>query len=270
MRRLRDIAPLYGLFYVDQFGVLHDGQKPYPGAVDGLARLHREGRKVVILSNSGKRSAGNEHRMAALGFDPPAWDLFLSSGEVAWRILAEKPPAERGTRCLVLARDGDTSPIDGLGIAATDRPDGVDLVLIAGSEAPQRSLADYEALLAGPARRKVPALCVNPDMTMLVPGGHAFGAGRIARLYEALGGPVTWIGKPYPAIYAMARDLIGGDGLAAIGIGDSIEHDVVGAKAAGADAAFVKGGIHAGEADLERLYEEHGGRPDFVMEGFSW
>ena len=74
---------------------------------------------------------------------------------------------------------------------ASRRPTGrtdVDLVLIAGSEAPQRTLADYEALLAEPAARRVPALCVNPDMTMLVPGGHAFGAGRIARLYEALGG----------------------------------------------------------------------------------
>jgi HAD superfamily hydrolase (TIGR01459 family) len=169
-----------------------------------------------------------------------------------------------------LARDGDTSPIDGLGIAPTDRPDDVDLVLIAGSEAPRRTLADYEALLAEPAARRVPALCVNPDMTMLVPGGHAFGAGRIARLYEALGGRVTWIGKPHPAIYRMAREMIGGAGLRALGIGDSIEHDVVGAKRAGADAAFILGGIHAGETDLEKLYEEHGGRPDFVLERFAW
>ena len=148
MTRLRDIAPLYELFFVDQFGVLHDGQRPYSGAVDGLARLHCDGRRVVILSNSGKRSQGTEARMAAIGFSPPAWDLFLSSGEVAWRLLADKPPEERGRLCLVLARDGDASPIAGLGIEATDRPEGVDLVLIAGSEAPQRSLAEYEALLA--------------------------------------------------------------------------------------------------------------------------
>ncbi len=68
----------------------------------------------------------------------------------------------------------------------------------------------------------------------------------------------------------MARTLVGGDGLAAIGIGNSVEHDVVGAKGVGADAALVLAGIHAGETDLDLLYEEHGARPDFVMERFVW
>ena len=144
------------------------------------------------------------------------------------------------------------------------------MLLIAGSEAPKRSLGDYEALLAPAAARKVPALCVNPDVTMILPeGGYAFGAGRIARLYESLGGAVTWIGKPYPAIYETARAIIGGD-LKALGIGDSIEHDIVGAKRAGADGALVLSGIHAGEGDLEALYEKEGARPDHVLERFEW
>lgn len=268
--RLSALAPLYSLFLVDQFGVLHDGRHPYQGAVEALQRLRTEGRRVVILSNSGKRSAGNEARMASLGFDPRSWDLFLSSGEVAWRLLADQAPADRPKRCLVLSRDGDTSPIDGLGIAATSRDDGVDLVLIAGSEAPDRSLDDYRALLAGPAGRGVPALCVNPDMTMLVEGGTAFGAGRIARLYEELGAPVTFIGKPHPAMYRMAFELTGGSAEGALGIGDSIEHDIVGAKRVGAAAALVLGGIHAGETDLEAHYRAHKARPDHVLERFAW
>jgi HAD superfamily hydrolase (TIGR01459 family) len=270
MTRLRHIAPAYSLFLVDQFGVLHDGRRPYQGAVEALSKLRSADRKVVILSNSGKRSAGNEARMRKLGFEPPQWDLFLSSGEVAWRLLSDRPAAERPKRCLVLSRDGDTSPIEGLGIVPSDRDRDVDLVLIAGSEAPERSLAEYERLLAGPAARRVPALCVNPDMTMIVPTGHAFGAGRIARLYEALGGAVTWIGKPYPAMYRMALDLVGGSAADAVGIGDSVEHDIAGAKGIGADAAMVIGGIHAGETDLERLYEKYGARPDHVLERFQW
>jgi len=269
MTRLSQIAGAYELFFVDQFGVLHDGSAPYSGAVDALAALRQEGRKVVVLSNSGKRSAANEKRLESLGFSRSSWDLFLSSGEVAWRMLAAKDPAHRPKACLVLARDGDISPIEGLGIAVTPDAGIADLVLIAGSEAPQKSLADYEALLAPAARRRVPALCVNPDMTMIVPSGYAFGAGRIARLYESLGGSVTWIGKPYPEIYRMARAMIGGD-LKAIGIGDSVEHDIVGAKGAGADGALVLSGIHADETDLEALYEHEGARPDHVLERFAW
>ena len=33
------IADRFALFLVDQFGVLHDGQQPYPGVVDCLHRV---------------------------------------------------------------------------------------------------------------------------------------------------------------------------------------------------------------------------------------
>jgi HAD superfamily hydrolase (TIGR01459 family) len=267
MTRLRDLAPLYDIFFVDQFGVLHDGTRPYPGAVDALRRLNAGGRRVVVLSNSGKRSVANEARLSALGFDPSGWTLFLSSGEVAWRMLDARPAEERPKRCLVLSRDADASPIAGLGIAQTGSAETADLVLIAGSEAPQRTLDDYRALLSPAAARGVRALCVNPDMTMLVPGGTAFGPGRIARLYEELGGSVTFIGKPHPEIYRAAFVLVGRG--RALGIGDSVEHDVVGAKAAGADAALVLGGIHAGE-DPAPLYARYGARADHLMERFAW
>lgn len=35
---------------------------------------------------------------------------------------------------------------------------------------------------------------------MLTASGLAFDAGAIAELYEALGGSVRWIGKPFPDI----------------------------------------------------------------------
>jgi HAD superfamily hydrolase (TIGR01459 family) len=269
MTRLRDIASAYRLFFVDQFGVLRDSMAPYPGAIEALGKLRADGRKVVIVSNSGKRSAPNEERMERLGFSRSSWDLFLSSGEVAWRMLASKPASARPKRCLILARDGDVSPIEGLGIVLAESADEADLVLIAGSEAPEKTLADYQALLEPAASRKVPALCINPDMTMLVDGGTAFGAGRIARAYAALGGPVTWIGKPYPEIYRTARAIVGVDG-PALGVGDSVEHDIAGAKGVGADAALVLAGIHAGETDLEALYLQEGARPDHVLEHFVW
>lgn len=52
--------------------------------------------------------------------------------------------------------------------------------------------------------------------------------GAIAALYEELGGKVTWVGKPYPRIYAEAARLIGNP-RPILCIGDSAEHDVAGA-----------------------------------------
>ena len=73
-------------------------------------------------------------------------------------------------------------------------------------------------------------------------------AGALADLYEALGGVVTWYGKPHPAIYAHALGLAGNPpGDTVLAIGDALQTDMLGAARHGFDAVFVQGGIHAGE-----------------------
>ena len=79
---LAELADRFDVFVLDQFGVLHDGSTPYPGAVDALRLLKAAGKHILLLSNSGKRSAPNEARLVRLGFEPDSWDHFLSSGEV--------------------------------------------------------------------------------------------------------------------------------------------------------------------------------------------
>lgn len=267
------IAAGYDALFVDQFGVLHDGTAPYPYAVETLACLQAAGKRVVLLSNSGKRSAPNEARLERLGFPRGSWTHLLSSGEVAWSILAAA--AEQGTRqrCLLIARDDDRSAIEGLPLDLSE--DGTDcaVVLIAASEGDRLSLDDYAALLTPAAARGVPAYCTNPDKQMLTPLGLRFGAGRIAMLYEALGGHVTWIGKPFPEIYAAARGAVGEiDPRRILCIGDSVEHDIVGAREAGLASCLVTGGIHGGvdDADLRALYAEAGAVPDFITHRFRW
>ena len=41
---LGEIAGDYDLFLIDQWGVIHDGETPYDGAVDALAELKALGR----------------------------------------------------------------------------------------------------------------------------------------------------------------------------------------------------------------------------------
>ncbi len=42
---------------LDQFGVLHDGKKPYPGAIAAVQHMAEHGLKLFILSNSSRRNA---------------------------------------------------------------------------------------------------------------------------------------------------------------------------------------------------------------------
>lgn len=275
MTELPDITPLldrYDAFLVDQFGTLHDGVTPYPGAIEALRRMRQAGRAVVLLSNSGKPAAANARRLARIGFGADLYDVQLTSGETAMRLLAAAAiPAARGRRrCLLLERDGDGAMLAALGLEPAG-PADADLVVIAGSEGDRRPIEWYADLLAPPARRGVPALCLNPDRTMLTPAGLAFGAGQIAERYAALGGEVTWIGKPHRPIYDMALALIGNPVPARVAaIGDSLEHDIAGARAAGCAAWLVRNGIIAGWDDAAIAAEciRRGTAPDGMLAAF--
>ena len=92
--------------FFDQYGVLHDGRNPYPGARDALAALKSRGVKIVILSNSGRTGAANAERMAALGFEPELYDFLVTSGDVARTLLKRgRFPAllAPGARCFVIS-----------------------------------------------------------------------------------------------------------------------------------------------------------------------
>ncbi len=272
---LGEIADRYDAFLIDQFGVLRDGRGPYPGAAETLVKLKDAGKRIIILSNSGKRSAENDRRLVDLGFVSGSWDWFLTSGEVAWQILRREGAGAAGGRrkCLLISRDGDVSPLTGLDLERTESGADADFVLLAASEGDVHPLSHYEALLAPAARRGVPCLCTNPDKVMLTKEGTAFGAGRIAELYEELGGTVRWIGKPFADIYASALDFLGQpDSTRVCAIGDSIEHDIAGAANAGLHAVLVTTGIleRASDAERRRLFAEHGASPDFILPKFTW
>lgn len=277
VERLDGIGPLverYQVFLLDQFGVLHDGSAPYPGAVAALSELKRAGKTVVLVSNSGRRAKPNEDRLLRLGFEAGSWDHFVSSGEVAWRSFHEMAATgalRPGTNCLLISRDNDRTAIEGLPFVLTGAGDTADLVLIAASEGDRYDLDHYRRLLAPAAARKVPCFCTNPDKIMLTAVGPRFGAGRLADLYESLGGSVTRIGKPGPAIFEAALALAGApDRRTVVCVGDSVEHDIAGGKGVDLATALVLSGILADTPDLAAVFDEYGAQPDYITGSFSF
>jgi HAD superfamily hydrolase (TIGR01459 family) len=269
---VRDLVPMFDAFLIDQFGVLHDGSAPYPGAVETLANLKATGKAILLLSNSGRRSAPNEERLLRLGFAKGSWDHFLSSGEVAWQKLAASPE-NSGRNCLLIAREGDRSAVEGLPLNLVEDGAAADVVLLSGSEADRYDMDHYRTLLGPAAARRVPCFCTNPDKIMLTPAGTRFGAGRIAEVYAEMGGPVTWIGKPFPEIYDAAKKLLG-DPLAArtACIGDSIEHDIAGGQQAGLSTVLVATGVLDNTSAVEKaeLFKRYGAAPDYLLPAFAW
>jgi HAD superfamily hydrolase (TIGR01459 family) len=267
-------------FLLDQFGTLHDGVTLYPGVGEAMAVLRAAGKRLVILSNSGKRSGPNITRLSRIGLPPESYDGFLSSGEVAWQLLAaQSHPAIVGRRrCLVLSRGTDLDALAGLDLERTEDAETADLILLLGSEADRIGLESYAGRLLPAARRDVPCLCGNPDRAMvLADGALAPAAGRIAELYAEMGGPVVWIGKPgaaiYDAAFALLQPMLSGaiDRPRIWAVGDSIEHDVAGAAAQGCRSLLVLTGIMAAQGEIELAEEitRWGASPDAIMPAFG-
>lgn len=267
------IADRYDLFLFDQYGVLHDGQRPYAGTLDVLARVAP---RALIITNSGKRAAANRDRLARLGIARALYLDLLSSGEVAWSGLRDGSfgrPFVAGARAYIVGRAGDSYGFDDLDLLSVGAPADADIILMLGSNAPATSLEAYGDLLQSAAALGRPALCCNPDRLMLTADGLVPAPGAVAELYASLGGPVRWIGKPHAEIYRAALALAGNPPPSRVlALGDSVEHDVAGAAGLGIATALVGTGLLAGIglAGIAARCAAAGCEPDWILPELTW
>lgn len=277
---LAEIADRYDLFLIDQWGVLHDGETPYPGAVEALRFLVQAGKPVVILSNSARRVDYGIERMAEIGIPRSLYAHLVTSGEETWQHLRHRPDdfyRSLGRRCLLYSWGGDRGLTHGVDIETVDSVEQADFILNAGTN--REPIEWYVPELNAGVARGLPMICANPDLVSVTPEGELIiTPGTVARKYEELGGTVRWHGKPDRSVYETCFGLYPW-AKRILGIGDSLHHDVAGARNAGIDCLFVAAGIHApelgiawgdepAEEALERTFAEAGQRPDYVVAAF--
>lgn len=283
MNIIHGIAPLadrYDGFILDIWGVIHDGRAPYPGVAEALSALKARGKRIALLSNAPRRSYVVDAMLTGMGLDRALWDATITSGELAWREMAD--PARFGRRALFIGMpDRDLSVIEDRDLTLVQDPAEADFILNTGPE-PVRgrdSVEPYRATLAASAARGLPMLCVNPDRFVMVGETRVVCAGALADLYAELGGPRAMeIGKPDPAVYAPVLEALGiADRGRVVAIGDSPHTDLAGAQAAGIDAVWALTGLaahaHGDAPDPARLAAvaaAEGVRPVAALSGLRW
>jgi HAD superfamily hydrolase (TIGR01459 family) len=246
---LREIADRFDHVLLDQWGTLHEGKAVFPEARECLRALRAAGKRVIVLSNSGRRSDDNLERLADLGLPAQEHDGVLTSGEVVWRGLHERsaPPFDTlGRHALLIARGNALSMIEGLDFVAVANPSRADFIWLAGLDDASTDPEDWREELEAFAARGLPMLCANPDLTMYTSRGLLPAPGALAQLYAKLGGTVHYVGKPHPAIFAAAlRQLGNAKPERVLVIGDSLDHDIEGGRRAGMVTALITSGVHA-------------------------
>jgi HAD superfamily hydrolase (TIGR01459 family) len=249
-RILPGIEPLierYDGFLLDQWGVLHNGVEVLPGVTEALQALQQTGKKVIILSNSGRRAAANQANMQRMGIDPGLYNAIITSGEAAWLGLSEKQDqafAGLGKRCLFFSRKGDYQALEGLDLTLAGHPAEADFILLSGIGHDPAVAEDIDRQLQQAVAYHLPMICSNPDITGVAGDELVTCPGALAQNYQKAGGEVHYVGKPWPAIYRIALAQLGLDNAATVAIGDSLQHDIKGAAGAGIDSVLVTAGIH--------------------------
>ncbi len=245
-----------GLF-LDVWGVIFDGEGLIPGAADALEHLVRSSIPVVLLSNASYRADHLVMVLAQAGLARELYNAVVTSGEETRVLLAERRES-LGARVLFVGSEVNRALLCGLPFECTSEPDDADFVLLADPD-PTRAAAMVVA-----AKRGLPLVCANPDRNFPSAEGTLVPcAGEEAIDWP---GEVLAVGKPWPRIYRAAQKHLGGRILA---VGDTIETDLLGAKAAGLPAVFVNSRGESQET-LTRAFAVHGVSPRAVLQSFRW
>ncbi len=252
MPALHALAAPYSTVLCDIWGVVHDGGRLLPGAVDRLAAWKEAGKTIILVTNAPRPASTVQAGLDALGLPRGAYDAITSSGEAGIAALTD-PPRRVG----FLGTRDDRADLVAHGVALAD--EGFAEVACTGLDDTRPSPDAYAAELDAWAARDVLLHCLNPDREVIHCGVREACAGALADRYEARGGRVAWYGKPHAPIYAHALRLAGdpppGEVLA---IGDGPVTDMLGAARFGIAAIFISHGIHAGAPFPPDFAARHG------------
>jgi HAD superfamily hydrolase (TIGR01459 family) len=250
------VADRYDAIVFDQWGVLHDGSAPYPHAVQTIAALHKAGKLLAVLSNSGKSAAVNRARITDMGFAPSAFGPVMTSGEALKIDMAAGNLGAIAKLYAITAKQGDAETwAAGLPLTFVNDVADADAVLLMGLPDGTEHTGEKMVLQDARAQQKT-LICSNPDRTSPRAGGQLVQSpGALAHAYADAGGKVLFYGKPHlPIFEALAAQLGVAEPPRILMVGDSPEHDIAGAKTAGWHSLFICGGIHAAQDDMTHLF----------------
>jgi len=87
IKGLRDIYKKYDVFFIDLWGVMHNGIELYPGAIQVLENLYKIKKRFVLMSNAPRPAKDVEKFLLNLNMKENFVKNVFTSGEAALRSL---------------------------------------------------------------------------------------------------------------------------------------------------------------------------------------
>jgi HAD superfamily hydrolase (TIGR01450 family) len=231
---LTPLLRTYDHVLLDLDGCVWVGEEPTAGAVEAVAALRADGKRVAFVTNDA-RHTGEDFvaKLWRLGFQASLEEVVTVGGAVQ-HLLAERG----GGSALVIGSQALVDHVADAGmriVNGTEFATRADVVVVAAHDA--LTYAELRTAVQA-VLRGAELIGAGRDPVFPMPDGPWPGSGAIVAAVEhASGARAATVGKPEARLFETALDRLG-DGRALV-VGDRPDLDLLGARAAGLDAALV-------------------------------
>tara|TARA_B100001121_G_scaffold259661_1_gene238807 strand:- start:350 stop:1168 length:819 start_codon:yes stop_codon:yes gene_type:complete len=263
---LSSIADNYQLFYVDLWGVIHNGVTLHDEAINALKEITKKKKDYILLTNAPRPNQAVKSFLEKLGMEKEIRDHVFTSGEAALiylkKNLQEKKFFHVGPpRDFDLFRDFEKMKSDNI--------KNSEYILCTGLfDDYSEDLKYYKNLFHNYLEKKM--ICTNPDLIVDRGNVREFCAGSIAMVFEKMGGEVVYFGKPYPEVYDLSID---NKNKKILSIGDNLNTDIKGANLLNYDSLLISNGIHKNEIKergIEKVSKSYEAICNYIQSELKW
>ena len=263
---LSSIAHNYSLFYIDLWGVVHNGISLNEEAVRVLNELQSSNKEFVLLTNAPRPSDTVRIFLEKMGLDENMRSHVFSSGEAAVNYL-KKNLNEQTFFHIGPPRDFDL--FKAFEQMKSTEIKNCDYFLCTGLfDEHDNDLKYYKNLFEKNIDKKM--ICTNPDLIVDRGEKRELCAGSVAMVFEKMGGKVVYFGKPYPEVYNQS---VNNKNKKILCIGDNLNTDIKGANLLNYDSLLISNGVHKKEIEkfgLKQVLKNYEAICNFIQSDLRW
>jgi len=263
---LKSIADQYDLFFIDLWGVIHNGIELYEQSIDVLEKLSERKKEFVLLTNAPRPNNNVANFLNKMGLEEKFFLKVYTSGEAALDYLTSN---FKNKTFFHIGPERDFGLFNNFKKNKIQEINKADYLICTGLfDEHDEELSYYKTLLKKEVGKIM--ICTNPDLIVDRGEKREFCAGSVAKVFEELGGKVEYFGKPYPKVYNLATKI---KNKKVFCIGDNLNTDIKGANNQNFDSLFITNGIHREEIkneNFEKTIKKYNARVEYVQSKLKW
>jgi len=263
---LQSIADNYDLFYIDLWGVIHNGINLHHKAITALEELSKKNKTFVLLTNAPRPNKTVRNFLEKMGMDKLLRKHVFTSGEAALNFLKKSFLSKK------FYHIGPPRDFDLFNLFERNKCEDIDnseyLLCTGLFDDHEKDLTYYKNLLDKHIKKKM--ICTNPDLIVDRGETRELCAGSVAMVFEKMGGQVIYFGKPHPEVYNQS---INNKNKKVLAIGDNLNTDIRGANLLNYDSLLISNGIHKVEIKdkgIQNVAKEYEAIVNFIQTDLKW